>query len=243
LLIEQQIDQFDALNTWFQSALGKAVSDEFVKQVSPLSNYLKGDTLLQLGCCDENSWLDAFDFKSKWIAAPNNIKNKVDLTCSLIQIPLNRNSVDCVIAPLTIEPFSNDLSLIDEIDRILTPMGYAVFFCINPWSMWGGAMKGGMLHCFADKKVKLHTPIHLNRLLIQRGYRQCLLSNFCYVPPVSNPIILKKLAFFNEIGKILWPFPSGFYCYIAQKYVPIAPLVIEPIPVTKEYESPFQASI
>ena len=246
MLIEQQIKQFNALNKWFQSSLGLYVADEFNKQLTPLLEHLKGETLLQLGYCADNSWLSPLKFNNKWIASPVNIEAKVDLICSLNHVPLNRNSIDCVVAPLTMEPFNNTLSLIDEIDRILKPMGYVVFFSINPWSLWGGALKCGLVDCFSDRNLRMHTPFHLNRIFVQRGYRQCSLNNFCYTPPVKNPSLIRKFAFLNEIGKMLWPFPSGFYCYIAQKYEPISPTplaqpIVQAIP--KEYESPLQPTV
>lgn len=121
-------------------------------------------------------------------------------------------------------------------------MGFVILLGINPWSLWGGAMKMGLLHCYDDTKVNMRTPFNLNRIFLQRGYRQYSLSSFCYIPPVSNPTLIKKLTFLDEIGKMLWPFPSGFYCYIAQKYQLIEPslqikLMSKPI---KNYEAPLQ---
>lgn len=245
MLIEQQKQQFNALNEWFQSSLGLSIAHEFTRQLHPIFDCLKGATLLQLGNCAENPWLDTLDFKSKWIAAPFNIEKKVNVICSLNQIPLNRNSIDCVLAPLTIEPFSNYLNIVDEIDRILKPMGYVVFLSINPWSLWGWAMKWRLVHCFSDHSVKMHTPFHLNRVMTQRGYRQCSLNHFYYIPPVTNQALLKKLVFFNEVGKMLWPFPSGFYCYIAQKYEYITPVLTEQALVREaamDYEPSLQPS-
>lgn len=245
MLIEQQVKQLNALHEWFQSVLGLSVADEFKKQFSPVLDYLKGETLLQLGHCANNLWLDDLQFNKKWIASPFYTNEKNTLVCSLNHIPLQRNSLDCIIAPLTVEPFINSLTLIDEMDRVLKPMGYVVFLGLNPWSLWSGALKCGWLHCYAEKKLKLHTSFHLNRILVQRGYRQCALNHFYYIPPVNNPALLKKLTFFNEVGKMLWPFPSGFYCYIAQKYEPIGPSLlvdtsIQAIP--NEYESSLQAT-
>lgn len=239
-MIEQQIKQFNALDEWFQSSLGLSVADEFRKQLSPVLDYLTGDTLLQLGNCANNSWLADLKFTQKWIASPFPIDKKNVLLCTLNQLPLQRDSFDCVIAPLAMEPFDNCYDLIDEIDRIIKPMGYVVFLCLNPWSLWGGAMKCGLLHCYADNKFKMHTPLHLNRIFMQRGYRQCSLNNFYYIPPVKSQSLLKKLIFFNEIGKMLWPFPSGFYCYIAQKYEEVDPS-LEVLNLIKEYNSPLQA--
>ncbi|RUR12206.1 methyltransferase domain-containing protein [Legionella sp. km772] len=240
MLIEQQIKQFTSLNKWFQNSLGLSVAEEFKKQLEPVLDYLKGDTLLQLGHYTHNLWLDDLQFNKKWLASPFYAKEDNLLVCSLNHIPLQRNSLDCVVAPLAIEPFDDSVNLIDEIDRILKPMGYVVFFSLNPWSLWGGAIKSGVVNCYSEKQIKMQTAFHLNRLFIQRGYRQCSLNNFYYIPPVNNSTLIKKLSFCNEIGKMLWPFPSGFYCYIAQKYEAISPslvtdAVMEALP--KEYDA------
>lgn len=245
-MIEQQKKQYRALNEWFQSPLGLTVANEFISQLEPVSNYLKGETLLQLGNCGTNPWLNTLNFNRKWVGSPFVLDNKIHLECSFNQIPLNRNSLDCVLAPLTLEPFGNSYNLIDEIDRILKPMGFIVLLSINPWSLWGGAMKCGLLHCYNDRMVKMRSAYNVNRVFLQRGYRQCALSSFCYIPPVNRTSLLKKLTFIDEVGKMLWPFPSGFYCYIAQKYEQIHPsLIAESIvqPITKKYKSPLQPAI
>jgi SAM-dependent methyltransferase len=223
LLIQQQVKQFSALNQWFESRLGESVASEFTKQLEPFLDYISGYSLLQLGTCATNPWLDTLKFTKKWIATPVNTTESNTLICSLNQLPIQRNSMDCVIAPLSIEPFENTLNLIDEIDRVLRPTGYVVVLCLNPWSLWGAALHCGLFNCYAEKKLKLQSAFHLNRVFMQRGYRQCALNNFYYMPPVTNHRLLKKNFFFNEVGKMIWPFPSGFYCYIAQKVEIISP--------------------
>lgn len=222
MLIEQQIKQFRALNKWFQSPLGLFAAHEFAVNLDSIDEYVCGETLLQLGNCGENIWLKKLKFNHKWIASPFPLA-PIQLESKLNHLPLNRNSVDCIIAPLTLEPFNDSLSLIDEIDRVLKPMGFVILLCINPWSLWGGAVKLGLLNCYRDRTIKMHPPFNLNRVFIQRGYRQISLTNFCYIPPVNSALLIKKLAFIDEIGKMLWPIPSGFYCYIAQKHQLIQP--------------------
>jgi hypothetical protein len=244
-LIEQQIIKYQTLHEWFQSPLGLFLAEEFLRELEPAKKYLRGDILLQLNSCGDNLWLDNLNYIHKWIASPFMLKQNVNLEFSLNQIPLARNSVDCVLAPLTLEPFGTNMGLIDEIDRVLKSMGFVVLLCINPWSLWGAAMKLGLLHCYDSRKIKMLSPFNLNRLFIQRGYRQCSLSNFCYIPPVNNQSIIKKLSFFDEIGKMIWPFPSGFYCYIAQKCELISPGLIQPVNplIIKDYKSPLQPAI
>ncbi|MGL5742890.1 MAG: methyltransferase domain-containing protein [Legionella sp.] len=240
MLIERQIKQYRALNKWFQSPLGLFAAHEFIVNLESNKNYSSGETLLQLGNGGDNLWLKKFNYTHKWIASPFPLANEIQLECALNQLPLARNSVNCIISPLTLEPFGTSLSLIDEIDRVLSPMGFIILLSINPWSLWGGAMKMGMLHCYRDQKIKMRTPFNLNRIFLQRGYRQCALSSFCYIPPVNNPSLIKKFTFLDEIGKMLWPLPSGFYCYIAQKYQLIEPILhlkhIEKH--RKDYEAP-----
>jgi ubiquinone/menaquinone biosynthesis C-methylase UbiE len=218
LLIKQQIKQFHALNEWFQSPLGLFAAHEFLVNLESTREYAHGETLLQLGNCGDNLWLKKLNYTHKWIASPFSLANTIHIECALNHLPLDRNSVDCIIAPLTLEPFGNNLSLIDEIDRVLNPMGFIILLSINPWSLWGGALKSGALHFYSDQKVKMRTPFSINRVFLQRGYKQYSLSNFCYIPPVNRVSLIKKFTFLDEIGKMLWPFPSGFYCYIAQKY-------------------------
>lgn len=242
-MIEQQIKHYRALDEWFRTPLGSYIAHEFTSDLMPVTDFLKGETLLQLANCNDNPWLKSLDFNHKWVASPYSAGCSNQIECSLNQIPLSRNSIDCVIVPLALEPFGNNFTLLDEIDRILNPMGYIVFLCINPWSLWGGAMNCGLLPCYHHNKVKMRTPFNLNRIMVQRGYRNCSLSNFCYIPPINNKSIIKKLTFLDEVGRMLWPFPSGFYCYIAQKYELIRPsLMVAPV-LQPNYKSPLQPAL
>jgi SAM-dependent methyltransferase len=218
LLIKQQIKQFRTLDEWFQSPLGIFAAHEFLINIESTREYAHGETLLQLGHCGDNLWLKRLNYIHKWIASPFSLDDKIHVECALNHLPLDRNSVDCIIAPLTLEPFGNNLTLIDEIDRVLNPMGFIILLSINPWSLWGGALKSGLLHLYNNQKVKMRTAFSLNRIFLQRGYKQLSLSNFCYIPPVNKVSLIKKFTFLDEIGKMLWPFPSGFYCYVAQKH-------------------------
>jgi hypothetical protein len=242
LLIEQQIKQYRALNKWFQSPLGLFAAHEFLVNLKLAEEYTYGNTLLQLGNCGDNIWLKKFNYTHTWIASPFPLSNKIHLECAFNHLPLARNSVDCILAPLTLEPFGTSFSLIDEIDRVLNPMGFVILVSINPWSLWGAAMKLGRLHCYKENKVKMRTPFSLNRVFLQRGYRQHSLSNFCFIPPVHKASMIKKFTFLDEIGKMIWPFPSGFYCYIAQKMQFIEPnLHAIPMEVPlEEYPGPWQ---
>lgn len=218
LSMTQQIAKYHALDKWFQTSEGKPVEEAILVELMRFSQLVAGKNMLQLGACGANSWLDIFKVASSWIVSPDRSGKSVDFVSFIDQLPLDRSSVDVVIAPLTLEAFAEKISLIDEIDRVLKPMGYVIIVGINPLGAWSLAARLGFFSCFGEQKPAIHSPFKMNRLFLQRGYRQCILKGFWYIPPFKNPQWIKRLNFLNEVGKILWPFPSGFYCYIAQKY-------------------------
>ncbi|MCX7116565.1 MAG: methyltransferase domain-containing protein [Legionellales bacterium] len=202
---------------------GQRVAHAFAAELRPVAEQLRGNTVLQLGGCGENLWLKRLKFGEQWIVNPCPLLKKTSVQSSLLTLPMDRDSVDCVIAPLTLEAFSREKHPIDEIDRVLKPMGYAIFFGINPFSFWGLALRLRRIDCFGTARVSLFSSMHVKHMMLLRGYRLCALTSFYYIPPFSSEYLIQKLEFFNEMGKMIWPFPAGFYCFIAQKYQHCAP--------------------
>ena len=218
MLLNNQPIKFRILNQWFNQPQGIRAAQAFTAEIRQASDLLSGQRLLQLGYCGNNLWLPDFKFQEKWIVTPNHLMYDHTITALLSALPFAQNSMDCIIAPLTLEAF-HDINLpLDEIDRVLRPMGYVIFWGINPWSLWGASLKLGYTGCFGDHKTYLTSSFSLKRALLQRDYQQCLHTSFYYIPPIHNQSLIRKLAFFNEMGKMLWPFPAGFYCIIMQKY-------------------------
>ena len=223
LLLDVQANRYRALDRWFYTPQGSRVGQAFATELLAVHDQFQGERLVQLGHCGDNFWLAPLQFRRKWLVHPYALLKKTSLVSSFHALPIDRNSIDCVIAPLTLEAFLRGKSPLDEIDRILKPMGYVVFFGVNPWSLWGGALRMGFVDCFDKESVMLSSSLTLKHALQSRGYKQCALSSFYYIPPVMSPSLIKTLEFFNQMGKMLWPFPAGFYCLIAQKYEPCMP--------------------
>jgi hypothetical protein len=226
LLLDKQANKYRALDNWFMTPQGMRVASAFTDELSAIEEQCTGDSLIQLGSCGENRWLSQLKFRHKWLIDPCMISRKTSLISSLNTLPIDRDSIDCVIAPLTMETFARDKNPIDEIDRILKPMGYAIFLGINPVSFWGAAAYWRQIACFGTSKPNLTSSLTLKRMMMQRGYRQCALSSFYYIPPVTKEYLINKLTFLNEMGKMIWPFPAGFYCFIVQKYQYCSPSLV-----------------
>ncbi len=223
MLLEEQANKYRELDHWFLTPQGSRVAHAFAAELMHVSEHFGGEHLLQLGSCGENLWLQPLKFRYQWLVTPCVVAEKTSFISSLNMLPVERDSIDCVIAPLTIEAFAGVKNPIDEIDRVLKPMGYAIFFGINPLSFWGAALRWRHLACFGPSMGALTSSFAVKRTMLHRGYRQCALTSFYYIPPVTSELLIRKLAFLNEMGKMVWPFPAGFYCLIVQKYQHCSP--------------------
>jgi hypothetical protein len=223
LNVDEHVKKYLAMDAWFKMPQGKRVAQAFSEEIAIFSSQLRGETLLQLGHCGENTWLTHLAYQHKWVAAPYAVKQNTTVTTIFNQLPFNRNSIDCIIAPLTIEALSLDKNPMDELDRILKPMGYIIFWGINPLSLWGMALKLGYLPIMGDMRIKLTSVFSVKQVMLDRGYRQCILNTFYYIPPLKLGTYIRELEFLNEMGKMLWIYPAGFYCLILQKHEIISP--------------------
>ncbi len=221
--LDDQRHKYQALDSWFKTPQGISVAKAFAAELAVVADCFSGNKLLQFGQCGNNLWLPSLNFRHKWFVTPDQEAVFRTVVSSLNALPFERSSVDCVVAPLTLDAFGPDKNPLDEIDRILKPMGYIIFFGVNPWSFWGGALRWGRVACFGGQSGIPLSSLKLKHAMLQRGYTQCLLRTFYYIPPVKNKCLIQKLAFFNEMGKMIWPFPAGFYCFIVQKYQPATP--------------------
>ncbi len=215
--LNEQKNKYRALDDWFKTPQGRHVGEALARRLVAVRDLLSGTTLVQLGICGDNPWLVPLMFRRKWLLTPCLNSPEASLIASPNGLPFDRNSVDCVVAPLTMEAFGRDKNPLDEIDRVLKPMGYVIFWGVNPISVWGLALRVGYVPFFGDSRVTLTSSLILKQALLNRGYRQCMLETFYYIPPVKQSSWIDRLAFLNEMGKMISPCPAGFYCLIVQK--------------------------
>jgi hypothetical protein len=229
LYLDEQKIKFQALNKWFLSDQGLNVARAFANELTPIRDLLHGETFLQLGSLGDSTLSGKLRFLHKWVATPYPGADTT-FVALLNQFPIDRDSVDCIIAPLIMDAFSNEKNPIDEIDRILKPMGHVVFFGINPLSLWGAWLRFANNTCFGEVKSRPKSVLSIKRAMINRGYIQCHLSSFYYIPPVTRQQWIEKLEIFNVVGKMISPVPAGFYCLVVQKhqenFIPLTPVSV-----------------
>lgn len=210
--------KYTKLNQWFGTQQGKDIASAFASQLKnidlPLSS---SQRVLQLGMCADNLWLNAFAHKQVCCVSPAAIPAEKTVYASMHNLPLDRDSIDCVIAPFSVEISSKKMMLFDEIDRVLAPMGTIIFLGINPYGAWGILPSGRRL-CLGSSSIKLRSALWVQHTLLAKGYRLCHLTSFYYIPPLKQQSWLERLEFLNQMGKMVWPFPAGFYCLMMQKH-------------------------
>ena len=226
---KEQINRFQKLDEWFHSSQGIFVTKAIQEELSHLNDILHGQRLLQLGQCAENAWLKDLKFKSKWLFNYQIKPAGISCSASFNLLPVERECIDCVIAPFTVDAFHIRDTVLDEIDRILKPMGYLVILGVNPISFWGLWLKFSRNNCFGSDKGFPKSALSLKRAMTYRGYMQCYYNGFYFIPPVKQKKWIERLAFLNQVGKMISPTPSAFYCLVMQKHVEhyIEPLLIE----------------
>lgn len=227
LYLDEQKTKFQALNKWFFSEQGSIIAQAFSSELTLLKDLLYGDTFLQLGSLGDDSLAKKLRYQHKWVVTPD-VNADTTIVALLNQLPIDRNSVDCIIAPLTMDAFSSEKNPIDEMDRILKPMGHIVFFGINPFSLWGAWLRLAHKTCFGETKNRPKSVLSIKRAMLHRGYIQCHLSSFYYIPPFAQKKWIDKFEILNVTGKMISAIPAGFYCLVVQKHeenlIPLIPV-------------------
>lgn len=210
---------FIALNEWFVTQQGQQVSELFTHTLDAYSNHLHGDILLQFNTCGGANWLSHLSYPTQWIVSPN--LNDLNANCfaHISQLPFFKESIDCIVAPLTLHPYASFDYPLDEWDRVLKSDGFMIIMGLNPFSLWGLQSKIMGSPCFDRKSIHLMSGYQLARNLQKKGYQSCFWSSFYGIPPLYSEDRLKQFEVLSIMERLLMSLPNGFYCYIAQKKV------------------------
>ena len=211
------IKKYELLNNWFDGSQGIRVAQAFIDELKKVSCHISGKYLLQIGATGRNDLLANLKFRNKIVANPSLKTENTHLYTMFENLPFDDKSIDCILAPFSMEIFPNNHEIISEFDRVLKSKGFIIFFGINPCSFWGAFAFLRKIKELSQVPLKLRSSLHLKKLFFLLGYTQSYLNSFYYIPPVENVKLIHNLEFLNEMGKMIWPYPAGFYCFIIQK--------------------------
>lgn len=129
------------------------------------------------------------------------------------ELPLRDNSVDRILLVHALEPSESLRGLMDEVFRVLKPMGEALAVVANrrgPWAQ-GETTPFGTGRPF--------TRAQLAHLFESHDFAIEGWSHALFVPPRPGRFFLRAAGVFERVGPILWPGFSGAVLMLATKRV------------------------
>lgn len=119
-------------------------------------------------------------------------------------LPFANNSIDVVLLPHALEFVDSPERVLQEVQRVLIPEGYAIILSFNPYSLWGLPKIFG-----CRRRPPWHGQFHSLQSLCQWLERSELSiidsRSLFFRPPLTNPQLQTKLFFWEGVGQLCWP--------------------------------------
>ena len=134
-------------------------------------------------------------------------------------LPFEGKSVDVVLMPHTLDFAEDPHQVLREVQRVLSPEGYAVILGFNPISLWGFwrvLVKRQRRVPWCGQFLSL---FRLKDWLHLLGYETTQGAMYFYRPPFKKPGLMERLHFLDKFGDRWWPMAAGGYILVAQKHV------------------------
>ncbi len=197
---------------WFSGSKGQALLQlESALLVETLEDCFGWQTV-QLGDrWDSRQLLQGARTRSQVLAAP--MSSAADVQCRLVQLPIQSDSVDCVVLPHTLEFEFDPYGVLREADRILAGEGKLIALCFAPWSLWGlraaisrSGFPPGVRQSFTERRLR-----DWMRLL---GYDVLEARRYLFDSPWSEPLPVEG---YRRRPSILRLAPAGAVLIKARK--------------------------
>ncbi len=134
---DEYLHQFEALNRWFETDMGKMVLEHEREVLQQVVEGLFGYYLLELGwLCDMPSYTQASPIRGFYRINPCHDAES-QLVAMPEAVPIATDSVDAVVLPHTLDFADDPRQVLREVERILIPEGLVVIVGFNPYSLWG----------------------------------------------------------------------------------------------------------
>lgn len=224
---------FYQLNVWYRQPLGIEIAKSIKQQLDDALADLFGYYLLQVGMAEQQSWLKGSPIKNK-IIITDYLEQASSIAGQGYELPFANESCDVIVLPHTLEISDKPRFVLEEAYRVLTARGTLLIIGFNPLSLWG------VLNTLKVKKVNAPFNGHLSPIwkirkdINQIGFTFLSAKEFFYKIPVANKKFLKRCAFLETLGDMVWLYPGCCYLVIAQKHVPQLQL-IKPMWRLKKY--------
>ncbi|MEP7311102.1 MAG: methyltransferase domain-containing protein [Pseudomonadota bacterium] len=202
---------------WLGTPLGLELIAAETQLLSAVLDDVFGLELLQLGRWGgTRELLSASRTRRQTIVSEHAAGGPVDVLGRLAALPVQRDSVDAVLLPHTLEFEADPQAVVREADRVLTGEGQLIILGFRPWSLWGlraAAASDG----FPPGLRQILPEGRLRDWLALLGYEVVLSRHYLYSRPWQGSArsgqrrVLRR-GLFN-------PLPAGAYLIKARKHI------------------------
>ncbi|NQD38742.1 methyltransferase domain-containing protein [Permianibacter sp. IMCC34836] len=143
-------------------------------------------------------------------------------------LPLQTDSIDVALLPLTLEFSPDPHALLREVQRVLIGDGHLLIAGFNPWSLWGARrlLSGRPLPAkHAPWQARFLSAGRVSDWLQLLGFEINATCHHHYLPPLRSEAWQRRWRFMDRIGQRAWTNAGAMYVIAAQKRVlPLTPI-------------------
>ncbi len=123
--------------SWLETATGRNLLREEVRQVRKALESVFGDHFVQVGVWGDPSLFRRLARTRRAVVMAAAPTAGADLVSALETAAIASDSIDAVLLPHTLELSLDPHAVLREVDRILRPDGQLVVLGFHPWGLWG----------------------------------------------------------------------------------------------------------
>ena len=214
-----------SMRDWYHQGLGGGLLDLEQAELDGVLPNLFGYYLVQIGCLVDADLLGASRIRHRVIVDKLPLSAR-DAHGSCIRanaeyLPVQRDSVDVVLLPHTLEFATDPHGVLREVERVLVPEGHVIVLGFSPWSMWG------LRQLLTPRRARSAPPwcgefrgqLRIKDWLALLGFDVVVSRRYFFRPPITHTGIMRRLEFLERVGRRWWPFLGGAYILLAKKRV------------------------
>lgn len=218
----------DATCPWQQLPAGSELKRALEAELSVRLQCAFGYHLLSLGDYAGTLELSGCPVRHHWALGAGASGGVGHIRAQPEALPLQSDSIDVALLPLTLEFSPDPHALLREVQRVLIGDGHLVIAGFNPWSLWGArrALAGRPLPKKAPPwQARFLSAGRLTDWLKLLDFEVTQIRFHHYRPPLRTETWQRRWQFLDRVGQRAWPNTGALYVIAAQKRVlPLTPI-------------------
>jgi SAM-dependent methyltransferase len=215
------MDATPTLCPWLRTPLGAAIlsRERHFLHAPLMAEY--GKRVAQLGCTnDDLLTASSMPHHIQISTDAANASDRADLYASPQRLPLDQDSIDCLVLHHALETASDPHGVLREAARTLAGEGLLLILGFNRYSYWSAWRLLGMNH--PPRGIPLFSLYRLCDWLKLLDLQVEKVDTFFSLPPIAKTEILERLKILHELDRV--PLRALHALYLVQARKHIAPL-------------------